>query len=136
MNETNTDDVFASISNQSLFGDGTILGSDLEFITPAPIFDGMNTTIPLFNLVLPSDSIEKDEGGEEKMKEKKKKMKEKKKKRRRRRKREAGDEDEGGEEEEEEEEGDDDDVNFSDTGLLTSYQSYNFLHCVISGTGM
>ena len=124
-----------------MFGDGTILGSDLEFITPAPIFDGMNTTIPLFNLVLPSDSIEKveDEGGEEKMKEKKKKMKEKKKKkrRRRRRKREAGDEDEGGEEEEEEEEeGDDDDVNFSDTGLLTSYQSYNFLHCVISGTGM
>ena len=99
LNETNIDDVITSNLNHSLFGDG-IIGSDLEFITPAPIIDGMNTTIPFLNLVLPSDSTEEV---------KEKKMEKKKKKKRRRRRRQA-EEEEGGEDEEEEEEGDDDDV--------------------------
>ena len=108
LNETNTDDVFASNSNHSLFGDGSI-GSDLEFITPGPIFDGMNTTMPFFNLVLPSDSIEEVKEEQKKKKRRRREVEvkgEKKKKKRRRRDVES----EGGEEEEEEEEeeGDDD----------------------------
>ena len=116
LNETNTDDVFASNSNHSLFGDGSI-GSDLEFITPGPIFDGMNTTMPFFNLVLPSDSIEEVKEEQKKKKRRRREVEvkgEKKKKKRRRRDVES----EGGEEEEEEEEEGDDDVS---TFLLLYY---------------